>query len=48
MNKDIFSLDDMQEFIKYFVIQMQSDGYSAWYIAKVLAFVLYSVDFDIK
>ena len=48
MSKNIFDSDDMREFIKYFVLQLQSDGYSAWFTAKTLAFVLYSIDFDIK
>ena len=48
MKKSIFDLDEMEEFIKHFILEMQSVGYSAWYISRILAFVLYSIDFDIE
>jgi len=48
MKKCIFDLNQMEDFIKHFVSEMENEGYSAWFTAKVLVFVLRSIDFDIE
>lgn len=39
-----FNQGDLEDFIKYFVIEMEERGCTAWHIGKVLAFVLGSLN----
>ena len=39
-----FDEEDFANFIEHFVIEMEEQGYTAWHIGKVLAFVLGSLN----